>query len=59
MTNSNTVLVDEDYLRELMDSDDLLKALMEVGVDNWEGFEEAQMLIADEAIRLEEIANND
>ena len=58
MTNSNTVLVDEDYLRELLDSDDLLKALMEVGVDNWEGFEEAQMLIADEAIRLEEITND-
>ena len=53
MNSDNTVLVDKDYLRELIDSDSLLASLYEVGVEDWEGYEEAQQLLADEAIEQE------
>ena len=57
MNSENTVLIDQDYLRELLESDDLLASLYEVGVEDWEGYEKAQQLMADEAIAQE--LNND
>ena len=53
MKSENTVLIDQDYLRELLESDDLLAALYQMGVEDWPGYEEAQQLMADEAVEQE------
>lgn len=48
MSEDETITIKKDYYDRLKKAYDLLLALQECGVDNWEGYSEAIQLVSDE-----------